>query len=161
MSRQKSIRKRSQILKDIKRKLTKQEEMNLCNCLHTRKGDVDFIPIPGKDGLHYRCRICGKELSVQKIAKETKWSKNPNDPNDIKVQIGYENVFEVLDSMLDVIKINLNEDTRKDEKMADQIAEYQYRTRNQIGPLYEACLKKTGQTKKKGTGERTFFSSGR
>lgn len=160
MSRQKSVKKRGQILKDVKRKLTKQEEMNLCNCLHTRKGDVDIVPINNGDGLTYRCRICGKVIKANKINKETRVSTNPNDASDKKVQVGYDDVINKIDSMCDVIKMNLNEETRKDEKMADQLAEFQFRARNQIVPLYEACLKKTGQ-KQKQSGPRTFFASGR
>lgn len=148
MSETRNIRntgKRKKMLDDINSELSKNYEKNQCDCLHTRKGELNIVPSQKRkfEGqLCYLCKSCAKELTLNQVPQKTTVKVNPQDPNDYKVIVGYEDAIAQLDSMCDVIKMSLNIEKPKDARIAERISETQYRIRNNIAKLYQASLSK-------------------
>lgn len=157
-TRNRSIGKKMKVLKGIQSDWKKQNEKLRCDCLHTRKGELDIKPSTRRRGegqLCYVCRQCEKELSLNMVPQKTTVKMNPQNPNDYKVIVGYEDAVAQLDSMCDIIKMSLNVEREKDAKIATRISEAQYRIRNNIIPLYQASLNKTKQNGQGGNNPRS------
>lgn len=153
--------KRKKMLDNIHSELNKNYEKNQCDCLHTRKGELNIVPSQRRKSegqLCYVCKLCAKELTLNQVPQKTTVKTNPQNPEDYKVIVGYEDAVSQLDSMCDVIKMSLNMEKPKDARIAERISETQYRIRNNIVRLYQASLNKN-KTGNQGNGNGRQRSS--
>lgn len=147
MSKAQAIQKREKILEKMEESVKKNRIRNQCECLHTRKGDPDIIKANNaKNGeLLYVCKQCEKEIRINRVPETTYVDEHSG-----KVVIGYRDAVKALDSMCDIIKMSLNLEKEKDEKLHDVMAEFQYRLRKDIVGLYKASLQNGGADQNNG-----------
>lgn len=123
----KDNRKKEQLLKKISKDVEKERRYNQSACLHTNDHgpDVRFIRAGQPDGIIlFECRNCDKQIRGNKIAPKTLQSS-----------------ADVLVSAMDTIKMQLDMNKPSDRKVANWIAECQYRCQYNIVPLYAATQK--------------------
>lgn len=140
---QKGIRKLNSEIKKSQTKLTRAKEKNMCKCLHTRKGELDLVPSNMKRGNGAKmmlCVNCNKDVQVNRVPKETAVKEHNG---NFTVNVGREDAVNAVDSMMDIIKMNLNPENEKDREFIKQIAEAQFLIRNRLITLYEASLQNT------------------
>lgn len=143
----KDIKKRRKLIDDQELQLRKGKEKNKCECLHTRHGELNVVPSKNKrpDHLEYICNDCRKEIVFNKIPERTVVTdEHGNVLNNVKVTIGLVDACNAIDAAVDTIKITLDTQNDKDKKIGEELALYQYRTRNQISQLYGKALQKQG-----------------
>ena len=141
--RQKNTGKRNKVLAEVGRELAKNKEKNMCDCCHTRRGEVNVVKSKDRKSagdLRYLCRACEKKLNLNRLPAKTTVRQNPDGTYD--VSIGYMDALEAVDSMIDAIKMSLNLEKEREVKIANHMAETQYRVRNNIPKLYEAVTNK-------------------
>jgi hypothetical protein len=129
MSETRNPGKRRKMLDSIHNEWKKNVEKNMCDCLHTHKGDLNIVPSPKKKNglLIYTCRACTKELHLNVIDEADQ-----------------DQALNIVDRMCDIIKMSLDQEKPKDQKIAEKISETQFRVRNQLKSYYAAALQKNG-----------------
>jgi len=112
-------------------------EKNQCDCVHTRKGELEIRPSEKKKAgeLLYVCRLCKKDLCLNKIE-----------------EVDLDQAITIIDRAIDTIKMHLDLDKAKDAAIAERMAECQFRVRNQVKKAYMATLKNGGRKGTKGNG---------
>ena len=117
MATRQNTGKRSKMLHTIYKDWKTNVEKNQCDCVHTRKGELEIRPSEKKrDGLLlYVCRLCEKDLCLNKIEE-----------SDLDQAIA------IIDRAIDTIKMHLDLDKAKDAAIAERMAECQFRIRNQV-----------------------------
>lgn len=128
MATKQNTGKRSKMLHTIYNDWKTNVEKNQCDCVHTRKGELEIRPSEKKrDGqLLYVCRLCEKDLCLNKISEPE-----------------LDNAIQIIDRAIDTIKMNLNLEKQRDVAIAERMAECQYRVRNNVKKAYLATLKNT------------------
>jgi len=139
---QKQVKKRIHELRQIRRETDVWQIRTECECVHTRKNDLDVIPVKDprdKRGFNVvvRCRNCNRILILDKLPRNTKVTVNPNNPDDTKVSIGYHDVIEGIERMCDTIKISLIMDDPKDRKLAKNLSEFMFFALTKLEKAYE------------------------
>jgi len=155
MSERQNTGKRNKMLNSVAQELSKSREKNMCDCCHTRKGDLNLVKAKDRSApgdLRYICRACEKKINLNKLPERTTVTESGD--GKYSVQLGYLDVIEAADNMLDVIKMSLNLENEKEQKIANHMAEAQYRIRNNIPKLYKAALLKNGSGNNNGKHKR-------
>lgn len=139
MATRQNTGKRSKMLHTIYNDWKTNVEKNQCDCVHTRKGELEIRPSEKKrDGLLlYVCRLCEKDLCLNKIE-----------------EADLDQAIAIVDRAIDTIKMHLDLDRPKDAAIAERMAECQFRVRNQLKKAYQATLK-NGRKGGKGNGRRS------
>lgn len=131
MSRLENNRKIKKKITEIERRNHLNDEKNKCDCLHFRKkGELSLIPT-NKGKLIYLCGECRKELDLNVF-------------NDAEI----DHALNVIDRMCDAIKLNIDPDVEKDEKIANCVAEVQFRVRTQMRDWYVNALRSKNDRKR-------------
>jgi len=162
---QKKVHESKEKLDLTQRQLDLMHERNKCNCLHTRKGDVDLIPLNGKrtgGAVKMLCVVCGKEVQVNQIPKET--TVKSYGENHQSVIVGRQDAINAVDAMLDIIKIGIDEKSKskKEEDLLKTIADTQMFLRTRLLNMYEGSLRegnKTGKKKRQRREEPSSFNT--
>lgn len=112
--------------------LNKYAEKVKCECPHTKKGDVSFLPKKNREAgkLDYICKECEKEIHLDKISEE-----------DLRRSCT------IIDNAIDTIKIVLNTDKDEDKKLLEEFAQLQFDVRNKVVKAYGAAISQSGQRK--------------
>ena len=121
------IKKQMDAINKQERDLRNVREVMMCDCCHTRSGDLNIVPKQNRQNgeLLYLCKECTKDLNLKKIEE-----------NEARSAI------DIVDRMCDVIKISLDTSREDEAKMAKKLSKVQYRVRNDLLKLYSASLKK-------------------
>lgn len=136
------IKKRSKLIGDQRLQLMKGEEHNKCECPHTDHGELNVVPVNGKGPLHYKCKDCQKDINFTKIPENS-------EIRDGKVVVGIYDACDTIDNAIDTIKITLDLQNDKDKGLLSELAELQYRVRNQVPKFYGKALTKNNGNRKK------------
>lgn len=123
----------SNIKKEVDQVTKQERELGLlrenlkCTCVHTKKGDLTLVRVP-EDASKYRCKQCQKVIKISRL-------------DDKEIQ----DAIDVLDRMVDTIKLSSDVNREDDAKMVKKLAKFQFRLRNEIMPFYNASIKKNNQ----------------
>lgn len=118
----KTLHKKEQILEKLVKSLEKKRELIQCDCLHTTDDGFNVRMIKKENGeIAFECRNCKKRINASRVPE-----------NRIDQSIN------AIDMMCDMIKMNLDVQTKKDADIADWISLVQYHTRCHMKQLYAA-----------------------
>lgn len=123
-----NIKKEVDQVSKQERDLTKLRESLKSACTHTKKGELTLVKSNrgGQEGsANYICKQCQKDIVISRLSE---------------AQI--DESIDILDRMIDTIKISADPNRDDDEKMIKQMAKIQYRLRNEVRAFYNASLKK-------------------
>lgn len=138
MATRQNTGKRSKMLHTIYKDWKTNVEKNQCDCVHTRKGELEIRPSEKKRDslLMYVCRLCEKDLCLNKIEE-----------HDL------DQAITIIDRAIDTIKMHLDMEKAKDAAIAERLAECQFRVRNQVKKAYMATLSNARKGKGGNRGE--------
>ena len=137
-----SIKKEVEQVSKQEKDLTKLRESLKSQCFHTKKnGEVDLVRIKTEPGEppKYICRQCQKTISIIR-----------RDEDEIQ------HAVDVIDSVIDTIKISSDPTREDDEKTVSRLAKIQYRLRNELIGYYQAALKKNNRGNREDKPEREY-----
>ena len=142
MARGSGSTKRRKLIGKVQKQCMINDERNKCDCNHSDHHEMDITPKknrkPGE--LLYTCNQCLKDLHLN-IVEEDDQRQSCN----------------ILDTMCDVIKMNLDPEKEKEAEVAKTVASVQFFVRNNAMKLYAASLKKNqngGRNNRRGKGRR-------
>lgn len=119
-----NIKKEVEDVSKQERVLDKIKETLKCQCTHKKKDDYTLVRKSGDDN-KWICKQCQKVISIKKIEE-----------NELQKAI------DVIDNVIDVIKLSADSSREDDEKIIDKMGKLQYRLRNEVLPFYKASIQK-------------------
>lgn len=123
----------------MSKEIDKRKEKLKCVCPHTNHNIPTLYPQEGSGdkGVSHSCYQCAKEINLRRIPKEKR-----------------SEAIDIIDSMIDVIKLNLVLDRPKDKKLLEKVGKLQFGARNIINQYYELTQNSYTNKKKKESNTR-------